>query len=649
MLRDDALLQASSKSVSELPRRIDAPGCFEKPENRLPRRPRVAGRAVPRNRLAGYTCGYEPQRRPRARIQDSCRDPRHPWRAGVQIDRVLESLPRARVVAEDIAQIVADGRIDSIPGIGASSRKIIEDVIRTGESADLKALRASVPGGLIDLLEIPSLGPKTIALLWRERGIESIDQLGAAIDAGQLAGIKGLGEKKIAGIRQGIELLKQSAGRVGIAIALPIAGAFVELVRAMPQVEQAEYAGSLRRRRETVGDIDIIAALKPKHAGDGESVTSAFTKLPGIKHVMGAGSTKASVLTESGVQVDLRIVPRRNFGAALLYFTGSKDHNVRIRSRAQDRGLTLNEWGLYHADEWEKSDRKPGEAPTLKAIASAAESDVYHALDLQFIEPEMREDRGEVALSEQDKLPTLLTLADMRGDLHMHTRASDGVNTIEEMAEAARALGYAYIAITDHSKSQAIANGLSAERLLAHVASIRKASDKIKGITILAGTEVDILADGHLDYEDAVLAELDWVVASPHTSLKQESSKATDRLLRAIDNRHVNVIGHPTGRLIGARDGLPLDFARLYKACRDTGTALEINAGWPRLDLDDVRARGAIDAGVMLTIDTDAHSIEGLRALHLGIGVARRAWVEPRHVLNTHPIARVRAFVRAKR
>jgi DNA polymerase (family 10) len=560
-----------------------------------------------------------------------------------KVSRILDAL------TSDVKTLVEQNRLAEVEGIGASSRKIIEDVVRTGVSEDFESLRKTVPPGLIELLEIPSLGPKTIALLWRERNITSIDELSKAIEAGALAGIKGLGEKKIAGIQQGIAMRAASSGRVGIADAWPIAAGLLEAVRAMPQVEQAEIAGSLRRGRETVGDVDLIAALKPNHAGDGDRVTAAFAKLPVVQHVLGAGETKASVMTTAGLQVDLRIVPRRHFGAALLYFTGSKDHNVRLRSMAQDRGLTLNEWGLYKDAEWDAAPRKPGEPPALEPLASKTEADVYAFFELDFIEPELREDRGEVALAAKHALPRLITRADIRGDLHTHTHASDGTASIEQMAEAARALGYEFLAITDHSRSSAIANGLSVERLMKHVEAIRRASDRIKGITLLAGSEVDILADGHLDYEDEVLAELDWVVASPHTALKQDAEKATTRILRALENRHVNVIGHPTGRLIGAREGLPLDFAKVYRAAADANVALEINAGWPRLDLDDVRARGAIEAGVMLCIDTDAHGTDGLDGIGLGITVARRAGVEAGHVLNCRSLASLQKWIKSKR
>jgi DNA polymerase (family 10) len=344
------------------------------------------------------------------------------------------------------------------------------------------------------------------------------------------------------------------------------------------------------------------------------------------------------------------MVPEENFGAALLYFTGSKDHGIKLRGLAQTKGMTLNEWGIYKLDEHDKAEKKTGEAPKLKPLASVTEADIYHKLGMQFVEPEMREDRGEVELALKNKLPDLIKLADYRGDLHTHTTASDGSNSIEEMAEAAAERGYKFLAITDHSKSQVIAKGLTAERLLKHAKEIRRVSERMKGtITLLAGSEVDILVDGRLDFEDAVLAELDFVVASPHVSLKQDTEKATHRILRAIENRYVNVIGHPTGRLINQREGLPLNFAPLFKAAAETGTAMEINAGYPRLDLNDINARAALQAGVMLSINTDAHGIAGFDEIGMGIQVARRAWATKADVINCMTLAELKEFISRRR
>lgn len=547
----------------------------------------------------------------------------------------------------DIKKACEEGKIGQIEGIGKSSCAIIEEFIRTGRSSDFDSAAASVPPGLLPLLQIPGLGPKTIRLLWQERNVTNLEELVKAIDGGALAGLKGIGGKKIEAIKQGIALRAQAAKRLGIVDALPIAESLVERLRALPGVEQAEVAGSLRRRRETIGDVDLICAVK--HAQAAPAVSAAFVTFPEVERILGQGPTKASVLTAGGLQVDLRIVPTANFGAALLYFTGSKDHNVKLRGRAQDAEMTLNEWGLYQLAEYDKASKKVAEAPAVKPVASRTEVDVYRALKLAYIEPELRENRGEIEAAATGKLPKLIGLGDIRGDLHCHTTASDGVASIEQMAEAALELGYTFLAITDHSKSQVIANGLTAERLMRHAAAIRKAGEKLKPIRLLAGCEVDILADGRLDFEDAVLAELDFVVASPHIALKQETDKATDRLLRAIENRYVNVIGHPTGRLIDRRLGLPLQFERIFAAAAQSGTALEINAGYPRLDLSDIHARAALESGAMLSINTDAHSPGEFGAMQFGIDVARRAWANAAQVINCLAFDELMEFFRRKR
>ena len=547
----------------------------------------------------------------------------------------------------DIKEAVEKKTLAEIDGIGKSSLKIIEDIVTTGKSADYIDLKASVPGGLPPLLAINGLGPKTISLFWKEKGITNLEELKKALADGSLDGLKGIGAKKLDSIKQGIEFLSRSAGRLGIGDVQPIALGILEKVRALKEVEQAEIAGSYRRGRETIGDVDILCTLKK--SSKGTEVTSAFTKFSEVHQILGEGTTKSSILTKDGLQVDLRVVPTESFGAALMYFTGSKDHNIKLRSRAIEKGMILNEWGLYKSSEYDKADKKPGQAPEAKAVASKSEADVYKHLDLKFIAPELREDRGEIDAADNNQLPNLINRKDINGDLHCHTTASDGAATIEQMVEKAIALGYEYLAITDHSKSQPIANGLSIERLLAHIKAIHKAAEKYKNITLLAGCEVDILSDGEMDYEDAILAELDFVVASPHAALKQDSKTATDRIVRAINNRYVNIIGHPTGRLINRREGLPLDFGPIYKAASETGTALEINSGYPRLDLNDTHARAAIAAGCKLAIDTDAHSIEMLDEIDLGITVARRAWVTPAHVINCWSYAELTKFITAKR
>ncbi len=561
-----------------------------------------------------------------------------------RVGRLLEDL------SEDVRAIFnAGGRkaIEAIKGIGASSSAIIVDYLETGRSVDYDELLASIPDGLLPMLEISGMGPKTIQAVWQQAGVTSIDQLAAAIADGSLAGIKGLGDKKQEQIRQGIELLAKAGERPRLGTAMNVALPMLERLRELPGVERAEYCGSLRRAKETIGDLDFLVTVEMQ--AKPADVLTAFSTFPEVDRILGKGESKASILTHGGLQVDCRVVPARHFGAAYLYFTGSKDHNIRLRGVAQDRGYTLNEWGIYSKDKWEKHKRKPGEPPTMDSEAGETEADVYAWFDLPWIAPELREDAGEIEAAQAGKLPELIELADYRGDLHTHTNASDGIASIEQMAEAAKALGYAFLAITDHSKSQFQANGLDTDRLIKHAAAIRAANDKIKGITLLVGSEVDILSDGKLDYEDAVLAELDWVVASPHVSLRQSADKATDRILRAIDNPYVNAIGHPTGRLINQRAGLPLDMAKVADRAAQSGTALEINASYQRLDLQDAHVKVALAAGAMLTINTDAHSTVGLSSLAGGIGTARRGWATKANVVNCMTLASLRKFIAAKR
>ena len=557
----------------------------------------------------------------------------------------------ARLLKEgdvDVVAAHAEGRLEKVGGIGKSSADMIREYLDTGRSTDYDELAASVPAGLVPMLDLAGLGPKTVKLLWQERDVKSVEELAAAIDRGDLEGVRGIGTKKIAQIKEAIELSRRAGERRGIWEIEPIAESLLDAVRSLVGVDAAEAAGSLRRRAETCKDVDLIAKLKP--GADGDQVTAEFAEFGEIEKVLVRGPTKCSALVAGGLQVDLRVIPPVHWGAALIHFTGSKDHNKRIRGLALDAGRTLNEWGLYESADWERAERKPGFPPeNVKPLASSTEADVYAGLGMAWVPPELREDRGEVERALSGDLPALIELADLRADLHAHTVASDGQATIEEMAEAARALGHTTLGITDHSKSQAIANGLSIERLLHHVEAVRGVAAKLMGITLLVGSEVDILADGSLDYPDEVLRELDFCVASPHSALRQDREKATARILRAIDNKHVTIIGHPTGRYINRRDGLPLDMAKIAAAAAASGTALEINASYPRLDLNEAHARQAAAAGVTLSINTDAHSTEGLAGARGGIDVARRAGLTKADVLNARTPDEILKFIKAKR
>ena len=542
--------------------------------------------------------------------------------------RVVEDL------AEDLTIIGPDlKRLTAIEGIGKGAAQRIAQFLTTGKIEDHTKLLAQIPPGLIGLLDIPGLGPKTISLLWQQAGVTDMKTLVAKLKTDELAKLPGLGTKKLENLRKSITFAQSSGGRIRIGQALPLAIWFVNQLRQIKGVRQAAYAGSLRRGKETIGDIDLIVAAAPpsqkdtKDTDTAKAISDAFVKLEPVHEILVQGPTKTSVRvidpsgnTQGGVQVDLRVVSLDSFGAALLYFTGSKQHNVLLRERAIKQGTKLNEYGLYQGD---------------RTIASQTEEDVYKTLGLVWIPPTLREDRGELALAQQNNLPKLIELADIKAELHAHTTASDGRWSIRELAMAAAERGYHTVAITDHSRSQVVADGLSPKRLEQHIQDIREVAEELKDtITILAGSEVDILADGSLDYPNSLLKQLDVIIASPHNALTQDPAKATKRLLKAIENPYVTAIGHPTGRLINRREGLNPDMPRLIAAASARGIALEINANSWRLDLNDINARAAIEAGVKLAINTDAHGPGDMDQLIYGILTARRAAATKDHVVN---------------
>ncbi len=555
--------------------------------------------------------------------------------SGEQVFRVNAYRRAARIVKDlprDAASMLADGSLAKVDGIGKGLLEKIEQYVKTGKIDLHEELASSMPAGLPGLLDIPGMGPKKVALLWKELKVESADDLKKVIESGAAAKLKGFGEKSVAQIKAGMEFASKSGERTPLGVAWPIAEVIVEQVRKLPGVKRVEVAGSLRRGLETIGDVDILCEAK-----DGEAVVKAFTSLPGVQRVLAAGDTKGSVVVErpggSELQIDLRVVPTESFGAALQYFTGSKEHNVRLREMAGKKKWKLNEWGLYDAEG--------------KQIAGKDEAGIYKKFGLPLFPTEIREDRGE--FDEAGKLPRLIERSDIRGDFHMHTTASDGTMSAETMAEAAGKLHYEYIAITDHSKSSAIANGLTIDRMWRQINKLRELNKKLRTITILVGCECDILADGSLDYPDPVLAACDLVVASLHSSLRQERAKQTARLIRAMENPYVTIIGHPTGRLINRREGADLDMEEVVKAAARTGTALELNASWQRLDLNDRHVKLARDAGVMMTIDTDSHSPAQLEQMEFGIKIARRGWLRAEDVLNTRPLPTVRKWIARKR
>ncbi|HSC27747.1 MAG TPA: DNA polymerase/3'-5' exonuclease PolX [Vicinamibacterales bacterium] len=531
--------------------------------------------------------------------------------------------------SERIAALTPAGRL-AIPGIGKDLAAKIGELVEAGSMAYHRALLEEFPPTVLDLLLLPGIGPKTVALLYRSLDVRTLDDLERAAREGRLRTLKGMGARKEAQILRALQERPRITGRRLLAEAHDTAAALVAALRDRAPGADVTAVGSLRRGCETCGDLDILAA------GAAPAIMEAFTSYPQVERVIAHGETKSSVLLSGGFQADLRLVPRESRGAALQYFTGSKAHNIALRDRALQRGLKLNEYGLY----------RDGDG---SLVAGDSEEEIYESLGLAFVPPELRENRGEVAAAEQRALPRLIALDDLRGDLHMHTTATDGRADAETMAKAARAAGLSYIAITDHSRSLSMANGLDERAALEHARRIRALNRHIDGITVLAGIECDIRADGSMDLSSDCLAELDIVIASVHSAFSQEEARMTERILRAIDCPWVDVIGHPTGRRILKRDGLRVNLEQIVDAAARAGVALEINSQIERLDLDEHKARLARDRGVGLVIDSDAHSPAALGLLRWGVTIARRAWIRPEDVLNTLPVDRLRASLRRNR
>jgi len=543
--------------------------------------------------------------------------------------RVAEQLSN---LDRDVNAIAQAGELRSIPGVGAAIAEKIDSLLATGSFPLLDRLNAAIPASVVELLSVPDMGPKRVKLLWEQAGITSLTQLEAAAREGKLAGLPGVGKKLEEKIIANLAAIKKrgASDRSPLGLAYPVAQAMLKRLMLVDGVLRASVAGSLRRMKETIGDIDLLVACE--HV---EPVMDTFTTLPQVAEVIARGPTKSSVRLHTGQQVDLRVIQPKHWGAALQYFTGSKDHNVRLREIALKQGYSLNEYSLTRLSDGED-------------VFCAEEREVYETLGLPYVPPELREDRGEL---ERD-IPRLLELSDLRGDLQMHTTWSDGHTSIEEMARAGKARGYEYIFITDHSQSLGVTNGLTPERLKQQRAEIEAVNALNLGIRVLQGAEVEIKADGSLDYPDEVLASLDIVLASLHTSLRQERDRVTARALSAIRNPHVDIFAHPTGRLnfeandpAKARDGADLDMEAIFAACAETGTLIELNASPERLDLNDLHARRALDVGCTLVISTDAHSPAMLDNIHYGVAMARRAWATSDRVANTWPLAKLLSFI----
>ncbi|MHB1022025.1 MAG: DNA polymerase/3'-5' exonuclease PolX [Acidobacteriaceae bacterium] len=539
-------------------------------------------------------------------------------------------------MSEIVAGENAMKRLLEIPGIGKGMAANIEEMERTGKLAAREELLSQYTPSILELLKLPGMGPKTVALLWDAQKIGDVDALETAAKAGQLDGLPRFGKKQVEKILKGIEEYRRHTGRFRIDVADETAARLCEAILAFPGIDVVTPAGSLRRGRETAGDLDLLVTGSACEEGVAAAAVEHVATLPEIASILAKGQNKVSFLMHNGLQVDVRLLPRKSYGAALQYFTGSKTHNVAVRQRALKYGYTLSEYALVRMDD-------------NSIVASETEEDIYRALDLDWIAPELRENLGEIEAAEAHKLPRLIELDDIRGDVHMHTDATDGRNTIREMAEAALVRGYEYIAITDHSKNLAMTNGLDDLRAAEHVKRIREVDKEMEGrIRVFAGIEVDILEDGELDLSDAVLAEMDVVIASVHTLFHQPAEQMTERILRAVENPYTRILGHPTGRLLLRREPFALDMNVVLKRCAELGVAVEHNAAPERLDLKDRDLRLAREHGCNIVVNTDAHQTMHLDKMKYGVLQLRRAWLTKGDVLNTLPAKKFLAKLRPK-
>ncbi len=521
-------------------------------------------------------------------------------------------------LSEDIENFIQEDRLREIPGIGQDLSERIKEYAASGKIKIFEDLKKTIPPGLLELLKVPSIGPKTAKLLYKELKIKNVPDLEKAIRQNKLKGIFGIKEKTVENILKGIEILKRGKERMTLARGLLVAEQFIRALKKLPEVKQISGAGSLRRQKETVRDIDILVISTAP-----QKIMRAFVKVLSVKDILAEGRTKASVRTKDDVQVDCRVVEEKSFGAALLYFTGSKNFNIKLRQLAIREGLKINEYGVFRKD---------------KFIAGRSEEEIFKLLGMSYIEPELREDGGEIELAREFKLPQLIAVKDIKGDLHLHSQWSDGINTIEEVARACQKRGYTYAAITDHSVGLKVAGGLSIADLKKKRQEIDKINKKIKGFRVLYGSEVDIDSSGNLDYKDEVLKDFDVVVAAIHTGFKQSKEQLTKRIIKACQNKYVHIIAHPTGRLWGERDAYDIDLDEVLRIAKETNTHFELNAFPQRLDLNSLSCRRAKEMGVKLSVDTDAHTTEQLETMKLGISVARRGWLTKKDVINTLPL-----------
>lgn len=546
-------------------------------------------------------------------------------------------------LSDQVESLIAGGAdLEEIPGVGKDIAEKLEVMVRTGELPQLTELSQKIPIGLTEVMRVKGIGPKLASAAWTELGVDSVDALEKAAQEGRLSELPGFGPKRQASILKSIEAHRRNVERARLGEIDPIVRPLVESLRQVPGAERVEVAGSYRRRRETVGDIDLLAIADSDKAA--AAISQAFTTYPDVDEVLGSGDTRSSVRLKNGLEVDLRVMEAESFGAALLYFTGSKSHNVELRQLALDKGWHLTEYGLFEGTGEE------GESPLSsgKRLASKTEEDIYAKLGLPYIEPEMREGRGEIKAAQEGELPVLVELADIRGDLHMHSTWSDGRASIEDMMRACMERGYEYMALTDHSKALAMTGGLDEEKLARQWEELDEVTAANPGITLLRGLEVDILKDGTLDLSDEWLEKLDIVLVSVHSHFSLPIEEQTARMVKAVSHPQVNILCHPTGRILGAREGYAVDLAEVFEACRENQVAVELNASYQRLDLSDVNLIAARKRGLMVSIGTDAHNEKELAGMELGVQQARRAWLSKEQVLNARELAEVRKFLAKK-
>lgn len=543
--------------------------------------------------------------------------------------RSVESL------SKDIAQMYKEGGIKAlmeIPGVGPGIGAHIEEYLKTGKNKEYEKLKAKIPRGILELINIPGMGPKRAMILNKKLKISSMAQLEAAAKAGKIERLEGFGRTSADNIMKAIGIVKMGTKRQMLGYAMPIVNDIMDKLRALKEVKRISPAGSTRRMQETIGDVDILVT-----SSNPSKVMEFFTKMPNVMQTLAKGPTKSTAILNTGLQVDVRVLKDNEYGAAMQYFTGNKEHNIKLRQIAIQKGYKLSEYGMFS--------RKTGK----KVVSGHTEEEIYKKLGMDWMPPEIRENRGEIESAMKHKLPRLIELKDIKGDFHMHSRNSDGINTIQQMAEAAHKLGYEYIALSDHSKSERVANGMDEKRLKAYFKEIDEANRKLKGkITIFKSSEVDILPNGEMDFSDNILKQFDIVIGSVHSGFKSPEDKMTKRIISAIENEHVDIIGHPTGRMIHRREPYAANMEKILKSAADNGKVMEVNSYPDRTDLKDIHIKSAIEKGVKLAIDTDSHATTHLNFMWNGVAQARRGWAEKKDVINTMNLKDVKKFFRIR-